>query len=673
VTQRDTFYVETSEPESRKAPIVEAGALGWMRENLFSTWWNTLLTVVSITVIVFALVGFFNWTVQQANWAVITNNLHLFAIGTYPQAEAWRPVVATLALMFLLGLTWRLWGRAARLVGVLTVLGVVLLYGLPLVAASQPYPNTYTLIGGPTTDSIQGLAYLAEEGEQITFRLDPVLDFGAPIPDGFTDRTSLTIAGLARQEAQAQQRAVDAAVADGQPLPADIPPGAFVSFDEEIDDFVVQPPDVTATVTIFQAVYETTTGGDGQTTLTQTDVVELESFSAGPGAEPATLDFTFPEAGWTIILPEREGEIGGFWLETEAFQPLSASSIVAEARQAEFGPPPDLEGRHVQVLTTAYIPFRGVSTLQDFIKLHVGPLAAGLANLTLALAIAMAAGYGLGALMSRNGPVNDGDPATTHPNADQPVESPARRIAMILWALSPVFIFALLLGFTGPDGPVPVVEMERWGGLLLTMALSVVGIVAAFPIGVLLALGRRSTLPVVRIFCVISIEFVRGVPLVTILFAASLLVPLADPSLSSVDNVVRAMIGMTFFSGAYLAEIVRGGLQAVPHGQTEAAKAVGMSGWQITLFIVLPQALRAVIPAIMGQFVSLFKDTTLVLIIGLLDLLGISRSVINQAEYIGLQRETLVFISVIYFVLSYLMSWTSRRVEQTGSGAFRRA
>jgi len=115
-----------------------------------------------------------------------------------------------------------------------------------------------------------------------------------------------------------------------------------------------------------------------------------------------------------------------------------------------------------------------------------------------------------------------------------------------------------------------------------------------------------------------------------------------------------------------------GGLQAVPYGQTEAAKALGMPGWQITGLIVLPQALRAVIPAIMGQFVSLFKDTSLVLIIGLLDLLGIARPVINQAEYIGLQRETLVFISVIYFVISYLMSWVSRRLEATGSGAVRR-
>jgi len=331
--------------------------------------------------------------------------------------------------------------------------------------------------------------------------------------------------------------------------------------------------------------------------------------------------------------------------------PLSTAGAEVEARQALYGPPPALEGRRVRVMDTALLGFQGQATLSDYVKLHLGPISLALRDFALLMTAVTAAGYGLGALIRGR--------------------SWARRAALIAWAISPVLIFILILGVEGSPA-LPVVNMERWGGLLLTMTLTVVGIVAAFPIGVLLALGRRSELPVVRLFCTLAIELVRGVPLVTILFMASLLVPLLDPRLSSVDNVIRAMFGITFFSAAYLAEIVRGGLQAVPYGQTEAAKALGMPGWQITGLIVLPQALRAVIPAIMGQFVSLFKDTSLVLIIGLLDLLGIARSVINQAEYIGLQRETLVFISVIYFVISYLMSWVSRRLEATGSGAVRR-
>jgi His/Glu/Gln/Arg/opine family amino acid ABC transporter permease subunit len=216
------------------------------------------------------------------------------------------------------------------------------------------------------------------------------------------------------------------------------------------------------------------------------------------------------------------------------------------------------------------------------------------------------------------------------------------------------------------------ISTNLWGGIVLTLALAIVSIAASFPIGVLLALGRRSTLPVIRIFSIGTIEIVRGVPLITILFMAQIMVPLLSPSLQDVDVVVRAMIGMTLFSAAYVAEIVRGGLQAVPSGQTEAAKAVGMSGWQTTVYIVLPQALRAVIPALVGQFISLFKDTSLVMIIGLLEILGVARTVINQAEFIGTQREALIFIGIMYFIGSYAMSYTSRRIEETGSGAARR-
>jgi general L-amino acid transport system permease protein len=185
-------------------------------------------------------------------------------------------------------------------------------------------------------------------------------------------------------------------------------------------------------------------------------------------------------------------------------------------------------------------------------------------------------------------------------------------------------------------------------------------------------LGRRSELPVIKVFCVGAIEFVRGVPLITILFMADIMVPWIWEGLANVDNVVRAMFGMTFFSAAYVAEVVRGGLQAVSSGQTEAAKAVGMSGWQTTVYIILPQALRAVIPALVGQFISLFKDTSLVFIIGLIELLGVARTVYQQAEFIGTQKEVLIFIGIIYFIGSYAMSYTSRRIEETGSGAARR-
>ncbi|MFQ6033329.1 MAG: amino acid ABC transporter permease [Candidatus Bipolaricaulia bacterium] len=238
-----------------------------------------------------------------------------------------------------------------------------------------------------------------------------------------------------------------------------------------------------------------------------------------------------------------------------------------------------------------------------------------------------------------------------------------RRAAIAGWLLSFFIIILLLRGFTD-FSLLPRVETTQWGGLLLTFLLAIFGIVASFPLGIFLALGRRSSLPVVRSFSILYIEIVRGVPLVTILFMASIMLPLLLPGNWRLDKVLRAVIGITLFSSAYMAENVRGGLQSVPQGQIDAAQALGLSGPLTTLLIVLPQALRAVIPAIVGQFISLFKDTSLVVIIGLLDLLNIGRSVLSNPDWLGLAREVFLFAAVIYWVFSYSMSYASRRIEQ---------
>jgi general L-amino acid transport system permease protein len=198
--------------------------------------------------------------------------------------------------------------------------------------------------------------------------------------------------------------------------------------------------------------------------------------------------------------------------------------------------------------------------------------------------------------------------------------------------------------------------------------LTVVGIVASFPLGVLLALGRRSSLPVVKGFCITYIEIIRGVPLITVLFMALIMLPLFLPTGVRVDTVVRVIVAITLFSAAYLAENVRGGLQAVPHGQVEAARTLGLNVFQTTILIVLPQALRAVIPAIVGQFISLLKDTSLVAIVGLIDLLGIAGAIIEQPAWQtvtgGVQREVLLFTAFIYWVFCFTMARVSRQIER---------
>jgi general L-amino acid transport system permease protein len=230
---------------------------------------------------------------------------------------------------------------------------------------------------------------------------------------------------------------------------------------------------------------------------------------------------------------------------------------------------------------------------------------------------------------------------------------------LILFILTP-----LLIGGFQNSSFLPSVSTGLWGGLLVTLLLAVGGIILSFPIGVLLALGRRSSLPVVKLFSTLFIELVRGVPLVTILFMFSLILTLFLPPEARLDRLIRALMAMTFFSAAYTAENVRGGLQSVSAGQIEAAKAIGLNNFQTVILIVLPQALRAVIPAIVGQFISLFKDTTLAIIVGISELLFIGRSILNSdPSFVRRQFEVYLFIAAIFWIFSYIMSSASRNLE----------
>jgi general L-amino acid transport system permease protein len=241
---------------------------------------------------------------------------------------------------------------------------------------------------------------------------------------------------------------------------------------------------------------------------------------------------------------------------------------------------------------------------------------------------------------------------------------PIRRLWISLGWLATTLATVILIAGLGGSSPLPSVSSSIWGGLLLTMLLSVVGILLSFPFGVALAVGRRSNLPVVRLVSTTYIELVRAVPLITILFMAQFLFPLILPDGIRIDNVLRAMGGIVIFSAAYVAENVRGGLQAVPTGQHEAAFSIGLRTWQTTVYIVLPQALRITIPANVGLFISLLKDTTLVYIIGLLDILGIGRAVLGNPKWLGDTFEVYFFVAMVFFVLSYTLSQASYRLEK---------
>lgn len=236
-----------------------------------------------------------------------------------------------------------------------------------------------------------------------------------------------------------------------------------------------------------------------------------------------------------------------------------------------------------------------------------------------------------------------------------------RSLVLGMLTIYPVFAFFLLYG--GVFG-LEKVDTAKWGGLMLTLVISSVGIVCSLPLGILLALGRQSSLPVIRALCVGFIELWRGVPLITVLFMASVMLPLFMPKGVDIDKLIRCLVGVSLFSSAYMAEVVRGGLQAVPSGQREAAMALGLSYWKTMRLIVLPQALKKVIPGIVNTFIGLFKDTTLVLIVGMFDLLGIVQAAATDPKWLGYAAEGYVFAGLIYWAFCYGMSRYSQSIER---------
>ena len=237
---------------------------------------------------------------------------------------------------------------------------------------------------------------------------------------------------------------------------------------------------------------------------------------------------------------------------------------------------------------------------------------------------------------------------------------PKRKHFLYFTFIFPIIAYFLLAGGFG----LAHVSTKDWGGLLVTLVLGCTGIAVAFPLGIVLSLGRRSNLPVISMVCTLFIEFIRGVPLITLLFFGMVMLPLFLPEGITLDGLVRCLIAVTLFQGAYMAEVIRGGLQAIPQGQYEAAQSVGLSYWQMNRKIILPQAIRITIPSIVNTSIGLFKDTTLVLIVGQLDLLGIGRAVLAAQTWMGLSIEVYVFVAIVFIIFTFSMSRYSLYLEK---------
>jgi len=239
-------------------------------------------------------------------------------------------------------------------------------------------------------------------------------------------------------------------------------------------------------------------------------------------------------------------------------------------------------------------------------------------------------------------------------------KTPMRRHCLYASIASPFVIYWLLIGGLGLEP----VATDKFGGFLLTMVIGVTGIFFSLPLGILLALGRQSNMPILRIICVTFIEFIRGVPLITLLFVASTMLSYFLPPGTNFDLLLRVLIMVTLFSAAYIAEVVRGGLQAIPKGQQEAADAMGLKYWQSMRLIILPQALKISIPGIVNTFIGLYKDTTLVIVIGLFDLLGVARGTLSDTNWQALSTEVYIFVAIFFFISCMSMARYSLYLEK---------
>ncbi len=607
------FYVAPPEPPpSRRPPIVEVGPIGWLRRNLFSSKLNALATVFTAVVVLGFLYLVLSWSIRTAQWAVVYNNLRMLTSGTYDRRETWRLEVVAGALVFLTGLGLGIWARVARSVFIAVLVTLAIIIIVPIISAYIPEPTIHILLQPNKTPP--NFVFVGLAGQEVTVRLEPQTDpadVDAPLVGFVEQKSRVDWSTLARQ------------VHDGN---------------VDLSAYNMQ-----FTLRVLDNRLRPLMGDQGP--------IEAVFDAQNPSG---ALTFTLPADDWYVLEVTRNDEggepIGYAWLRIDNVEIFSSQEDLAMQRVDRFGDPPEVENA-LFAEEKAY-RFEGARSFKEFLSLQLSPLFSRLAVPMLIGVLLFVDGWVIGVL-GKN-------------------EKRVRRGALIGWALAFPFSIVVLRGFEG-SRLLPLVDSGQWGGLLLTVLLTVVGITASFPIGVALALGRRSNLPVIKWTCTLFIETVRGVPLITVLFMAKLIVPFFWSALKDIDLTVRMMIGLTLFSAAYLAENVRGGLQIIPKGQIEAARALGLNPFLTTTLIVLPQALRAVIPAIVGQFISLFKDTSLVALVGLFELVGIVGLIVKgQPIYRPYQREAYIFVAIIYFIISYAMSDVSRRLETSGAGSVRR-
>jgi His/Glu/Gln/Arg/opine family amino acid ABC transporter permease subunit len=580
--------ITTELDEQAAPPSTALHPMRWVKDNLFSSWWNTTLTIAVAAGILGALVGVLSFVfAPERQWNAVVSNIRLYATFAYPEQDYWRVWIALGLVVALSGLSVAAWaGRPQVAVskvtrGVAGTGSVVL-----LLAALSPVSTGIRLIGLLVGLGLLVLAYVV--------RISVPAGTLVPLLGTVAVLLALTLAAL-------------------WILPA-----------------FIGPMEIASTTTI---------------PLTIQFVLGIASYLAGLWLR-------------SRVRPRRfQSILVGFWLLSV---PLIYLVILrAPAWDWDTVVSEDVPIWLVFIIGGSFL----LRVVTDPKRTTTGGVAAAIMLLVTVVAWTplVATWPWLSLYKVRIPLLVLALWALAAPSFSGSRES--RRGTIVGWIGAATVMAFFLAAATSGSGL--VIQTNFIGGLLLTLLLSIVGLLVAFPLGILLALGRTSTMPIFRVVSTAYIEVVRGVPLITILFFGALFLPLFLPGEIRIDPVIRALVAVSLFGAAYLAENVRGGLQAISKGQYEAAKAVGLNTVQMTLLIILPQALRAVIPALVGQAIAIFKDTSLVFIIGLTEILAVAQKVVpGQPSFVGSQRENLLFVAFVYWMFTFTFSRASQRLER---------
>ena len=691
MTPKKIYIAPVEPPQTRRPPLKEIGIVAWLRNNLFSSLGDTIITIITLSIVGLILYNILGWALFSAQWEVVFLNLRSLNVGSqFPLAQVWRVELAAMIVIFISLLSVGVWGRLGRsMVIIMSVISAAMIF-VPMLRNVVERPSVFYYTEPAYED--RQINFVADADQVLTINIVPLTsadDFALSSVSGFIENNNQAI-------------------------------------ETSFDRFTAAATDINFNQTRDPSGYNLNLAFEIRDS--EGEQVFVSDFTQG-STETLSFEWTAPAQGWytmeALYDAEAPGEVGGAWLKVDNLEIVSSTISSRDRRIANYGPEPTFTCRDCGTNNVrTNMRFEGDRSLMQWISLQLGIFLVEVRAFFFIALIVGAVGYFVGrmartltiasiqpqlpaiqrfaSIMSRISFalyaliqifgryfIPESASAWAYPLslivftfftliyiisliAMEGKQKLSRGVAL-LWMLAVPVLLSILVGFSG-SSVMPTISTANMGGLLLTLLFAAVAIVASFPLGMVFALGRQSELPVIRILSTAFIEVMRGVPLITLLFMGRLILPFFGFGLGDVDLAIRIMVVLTLFTSAYMAEVIRGGLQIVPRGQLEAAQALGLGTYQTMTSIVLPQALRAVIPAMMGQAVSLFKDTSLVYIVGLFELVGTMNQILgdSQTGYLSFPREGYLYVGLVFFVFSYLMADVSRRIERTGSGAIRR-